>query len=60
MCNRERIDVFTRMANIGCNHVIDASASQANDNAWTFAATVKSADTGWNKYADHPYSARLE
>jgi hypothetical protein len=40
------------MANIVCAHVIDASASQANDNTWTFAATVKSADTGWDKYAD--------
>jgi hypothetical protein len=42
------------MANIGCAHVIDVSASQANDNngTWTFAATVKSADTGWDKYAD--------
>jgi hypothetical protein len=40
------------MANIDCAHVIDASASQANDNTWMFAATVKSADTGWDRYAD--------
>jgi hypothetical protein len=52
MCNHENFAFFTTMANIGCAHVIGASASQANGNTWTFAATVKSADTGWDKYAD--------
>jgi hypothetical protein len=32
--------------------VIDASASKAADGTYTFSVTVKSDDTGWDKYAD--------
>ena len=35
----------------GCAHVIDATAEYGNG-SWTVAATVESADTGWDKYAD--------
>ena len=32
--------------------VIDATASKAADGTYTFSVTVKSDDTGWDKYAD--------
>jgi hypothetical protein len=32
--------------------VIDAVASKADDGTYTFTVTVKSDDTGWDKYAD--------
>ncbi len=32
--------------------VIDASASKAADGTYTISVTVKSDDTGWDKYAD--------
>ena len=32
--------------------VMDASASIAADGSYTFSVTVKSDDTGWEKYAD--------
>jgi hypothetical protein len=32
--------------------VIDAKASKDDDGAYTFSVTVKSDDTGWDKYAD--------
>lgn len=35
----------------GCAHVIDATAEFGNG-SWTVSATVESADTGWDKYAD--------
>ena len=35
----------------GCAHVIDATAEDRGA-SWTVTATVKSADTGWEKYAD--------
>ncbi len=35
----------------GCAHVVDASIELATD-GWVVAATVRSADTGWEKYAD--------
>ena len=35
----------------GCAHVIDAIAEDLGD-SWTVTATVRSADTGWGKYAD--------
>lgn len=36
----------------GCADVIDATAQRQDDGAWTISATVSSADTGWEKYAD--------
>lgn len=35
----------------GCAHVIEATVEWSTDTA-SFSATVKSADTGWDKYAD--------
>jgi hypothetical protein len=35
-----------------CADVIDASAELAADGSYTFSVTVRSADTGWEKYAD--------
>ena len=32
--------------------VIDATATKAPDGTYTFSVTVKSDDTGWEKYAD--------
>jgi hypothetical protein len=32
--------------------VIDAKASKSGDGSYTFSVTVKSDDTGWDKYAD--------
>jgi hypothetical protein len=32
--------------------VIDAKATRAADGSYTFSVTVKSDDTGWDKYAD--------
>ena len=37
--------------NDGCAHVIDAVAEDRGG-SWTVTATVQSADTGWEKYAD--------
>ena len=43
----------------GCAHVIDASAAEQSSSSsdehsatWTFSATIASADTGWEKYAN--------
>ena len=36
----------------GCADVVGATAGQGADGSWTFAVTVASADTGWDKYAD--------
>lgn len=36
----------------GCADVVAATAEQGPDGTWTFRATVASADTGWDKYAD--------
>jgi len=36
----------------GCADVIAAAAERGVSGAWTFSATVRSADTGWEKYAD--------
>jgi hypothetical protein len=35
-----------------CADVIDASAELAADGSYAFSVTVRSADTGWEKYAD--------
>lgn len=35
----------------GCADVIDATLT-AGEQGWTVSATVSSADTGWDKYAD--------
>lgn len=35
-----------------CADVIDASAELGADGNYTFSVTVRSADTGWDKYAD--------
>jgi ABC-type glycerol-3-phosphate transport system substrate-binding protein len=35
----------------GCAHVIGATAEDMGS-SWTVTATVRSADTGWDKYAD--------
>lgn len=35
-----------------CADVIDASAELGADGSYTFSVTVRSADTGWDKYAD--------
>ncbi len=35
-----------------CAHVIDASVGAGADGTFTVEATVRSADTGWDKYAD--------
>ncbi len=34
-----------------CAHVIDAVATRSGEQ-WTFAVSVRSADTGWEQYAD--------
>lgn len=36
----------------GCADVVAAEATPAGDGTFTFAVTVRSADTGWEKYAD--------
>lgn len=36
----------------GCAHVIGATVSPEGGGTFTFAATILSADTGWDKYAD--------
>ncbi len=36
----------------GCADVIDAAAELDEAGAWSFEVTVRSADTGWEKYAD--------
>ena len=36
----------------GCAHVIDGSVEALADGSYRVAATVSSADTGWEKYAD--------
>lgn len=35
-----------------CAHVVDAVVEAAGDGTFTVSATVSSADTGWDKYAD--------
>jgi hypothetical protein len=35
-----------------CAHVVSAGAALRSSGAWTFTVTVRSADTGWEKYAD--------
>lgn len=42
----------TEPARSGCADVIDASAELEADGTYTFTVTVRSADTGWEKYAD--------
>jgi hypothetical protein len=36
----------------GCADVIAAEATPQGGGAWAFEVTVRSADTGWEKYAD--------
>ena len=36
----------------GCADVVAATAKRRSDGSWTFAVTVSSTDTGWEKYAD--------
>lgn len=36
----------------GCADVIEASATADGDGTFTFSATVRSDDAGWDKYAD--------
>jgi len=36
----------------GCADVIAATAEPGASGAWTLSITVRSADTGWEKYAD--------
>ncbi len=36
----------------GCADVVAAEATAAGDGTFAFAVTVRSADTGWEKYAD--------
>lgn len=35
-----------------CADVIDVEARQDSDGSWSFDTTVRSHDTGWEKYAD--------
>jgi hypothetical protein len=35
-----------------CADVVGVTAEQAADGTWTISATVRSGDTGWDKYAD--------
>lgn len=45
------VDGVTTAQVRGCADVIDATVSE-QDGTFTIAATVSSADTGWDKYAD--------
>jgi hypothetical protein len=36
----------------GCADVVDVAADRDAAGLWTFSVTVRSADTGWEKYAD--------
>ena len=36
----------------GCADVVAAEATRADDGTFAFSVTVRSADTGWDKYAD--------
>lgn len=36
----------------GCAHVVDATLDKTAEGIYTVSATVRSADTGWDKYAD--------
>jgi hypothetical protein len=36
----------------GCAHVIGVSIAEVGTNVYSVAATIESADTGWEKYAD--------
>ncbi len=36
----------------GCADVVEAEAVATGDGTYSFSATVRSADTGWDKYAD--------
>jgi hypothetical protein len=39
-------------AGAGCAVVVDVVAEATGENQYTFSVTVRSADTGWDKYAD--------
>lgn len=40
------------VADSGCADIIDVEVERAADDTFTVTATVSSADTGWDKYAD--------
>jgi hypothetical protein len=42
----------TRIGGGDCADVVSATATADGPGTWTIAATVRSADTGWEKYAD--------
>lgn len=45
-------DPTTTTTGEGCADVVAAEATAEGDGTWRFEATVASADTGWEKYAD--------